>query len=352
MSQRVRQFARNNQALTKANDKWMSLSAQLLSRLDAYRFRVGVDRAGNGATTETPTSVPEGATHIVASGAIGGGRVLLSPPPSDEIRRKRQQALHRFLSLVALTHPDLSCRFLLNLSDTQDDVPTPGVANLVFNRRIGSDDGFLVIPEAHFIKTRGYAAVRRRLGSQRLPWKQRRRVAFWRGGSTGGSLETGQDPMENHRVALAAFSLAHPDMVDARIGRVVNCDSVNEAHLQALGVVGSFVPPGEQLLNRYLVSIDGWAGEWEGLYWKLYSGSTVLLVESEWQQWYTDRLRPFEHYVPVSADLSDLEERIAWCRDHDEQCRAIAERAHSFVEEELTYSAAAKFAAEVLRAAP
>ena len=28
--------------------------------------------------------------------------------------------------------------------------------------------------------------------------------------------------------------------------------------------------------------------------------------------------------MPVAAELSDLEERIAWCRDNDARCRWIA----------------------------
>ena len=31
--------------------------------------------------------------------------------------------------------------------------------------------------------------------------------------------------------------------------------------------------------------------------------------------------------MPVANDFSDLGERLAWCRDHDDACRAIAEAA-------------------------
>lgn len=42
------------------------------------------------------------------------------------------------------------------------------------------------------------------------------------------------------------------------------------------------------------------------------------------RQWYYDRLDPWTHYVPVAADLSDLAERVQWCRDNDDACQAIA----------------------------
>ena len=46
--------------------------------------------------------------------------------------------------------------------------------------------------------------------------------------------------------------------------------------------------------------------------------------------WYFPLLKPFVDYVPVKADLSDLEEKIKWCRDHDDECRKIAENAIDF----------------------
>lgn len=59
-------------------------------------------------------------------------------------------------------------------------------------------------------------------------------------------------------------------------------------------------------------------------------GSVILKVESKCvadQLWYFPLLKPFYDHVPVKADLSDLAEKIEWCRTHDEECRMIANRA-------------------------
>merc|ERR1712071_185209 len=37
-------------------------------------------------------------------------------------------------------------------------------------------------------------------------------------------------------------------------------------------------------------------------------------------------------HVPVKADLSDLEEKIRWCRQNDDKCREIGENAKLFYE--------------------
>lgn len=56
-------------------------------------------------------------------------------------------------------------------------------------------------------------------------------------------------------------------------------------------------------------------------------GAVILKVEARQvadTMWYFPLLEPYVDHVPVKADLSDLEDRIAWCRENDEKCRQIA----------------------------
>lgn len=46
--------------------------------------------------------------------------------------------------------------------------------------------------------------------------------------------------------------------------------------------------------------------------------------------WYFPLLQPYVDHVPVKADLSDLEEKIRWCRLNDDKCRQIGENANIF----------------------
>lgn len=55
--------------------------------------------------------------------------------------------------------------------------------------------------------------------------------------------------------------------------------------------------------------------------------------------WYFDLLKPYHDHVPVKADLSDLEEKIRWCREHDDDCRKIGENAKEFYEKYVARSA-------------
>jgi hypothetical protein len=65
-------------------------------------------------------------------------------------------------------------------------------------------------------------------------------------------------------------------------------------------------------------------------------GSVILLVKSKWKVWYSNLLVPYEHYVPIKEDLSDIIDQIKWCRNNDEKCKEISENAKQFAETYLS----------------
>lgn len=81
--------------------------------------------------------------------------------------------------------------------------------------------------------------------------------------------------------------------------------------------------------NKFIFAIDG-VGHPEELSMLLFSGSCILKVESEWKSWFYDILEPWIHYVPIDANLCDLEEKTKWCLDNDEQCKIIGGNAREF----------------------
>lgn len=62
---------------------------------------------------------------------------------------------------------------------------------------------------------------------------------------------------------------------------------------RGLGVDARFesTPVQEFLRHKYLLDLDGMVSAWSGLYWKLYSNSLVVKLESHWEQWYYPRLQ-------------------------------------------------------------
>jgi hypothetical protein len=109
------------------------------------------------------------------------------------------------------------------------------------------------------------------------------------------------------------------------------------------------VPLADFQKYRFQVDIDGNSSSWS-LLQKLLMGSCVLKVISDWQQWYYKGLRPWEHYVPVKNDLSDLEERVEWCLANDTQGREIAATGTEYAQRIVFGTEIPKAAAAILQA--
>jgi len=98
-----------------------------------------------------------------------------------------------------------------------------------------------------------------------------------------------------------------------------------------------FTPIYEQSKYKYLVYVDGHCAACRyGFMMRL--GSVILKVAPRQvadTMWYFPLLRPYHDHVPVKADLSDLEEKIRWCRENDDKCRQIGENALKFYEKHV-----------------
>jgi len=95
-----------------------------------------------------------------------------------------------------------------------------------------------------------------------------------------------------------------------------------------------FTPIYEQSKYKYLVYVDGHCAACRyGFMMRL--GSVILKVAPRQvadTMWYFPHLQPYVDHVPVKADLSDLEEKIRWCRQNDDKCRQIGANALAFYE--------------------
>ena len=102
----------------------------------------------------------------------------------------------------------------------------------------------------------------------------------------------------------------------------------------------------EHARHRFQLDIDGVANAWATLE-RFLCGSCVLKVASPFEMWFYPSLRAWTHYVPVMADLSDLDERLDWCRSHPRDAEAIAKAGRRFALD-LTYDAAIAHSVDAL----
>lgn len=102
-----------------------------------------------------------------------------------------------------------------------------------------------------------------------------------------------------------------------------------------------FTPIYEQSKYKYLVYVDGHCAACRyGFMMRL--GSVILKVAPRQvadRMWYFPLLQPWVDHVPVKEDLSDLEEKIRWCRQNDDKCREIAANCLKFYEKYVARNA-------------
>ena len=171
-----------------------------------------------------------------------------------------------------------------------------------------------------------------------LDWKTKKNICVFRGSATGCGIT-----LENNmRLKAAQLSLEHKNILDVGITdwkprpkkysdspiQIINPEDFQ--FKKALPLTRA-----EQSNYKYILDIEGYVSAFR-LSSELRMRSVVLIVESDYKLWYSHLLVPYEHFIPVKKDLSDLIEIIQWCIKHDKECSKIAENAYTFYEKKLT----------------
>jgi hypothetical protein len=237
---------------------------------------------------------------------------------------------------------------VLNVADA---ARFPGLGYCANIDRVG------LIPDPDFLVSRGYETFLRHLADHPVAWEDRKKVAFWRGATTGRGDGTEPAWKSLQRVELCRI-VNGPDaaLFDAGISRIQfpKGDPGGDA-IQALGYMRPFVSNLALQSFRYQIDVDGYTSAWSALFTKLATGSPVLKIGSRdaWRQWYYHRLVPWENYVPVEADMSDLVEKTKWLIAHDDDAQRIGaagrDLALSMTFEHEVHAAAVEMAAWMRR---
>ena len=226
------------------------------------------------------------------------------------------------------------------------DYAEQATRSVAYCRRLLPDQMITLVPDPYFFQSDGYARIRQVVLQNTLPpWSDRSSKVFWRGNPTfnyvgdDGANVSAFDQVP--RIAMCRRLKTNPH-ADAGLSGIWGQPRFGESMLDYLR--------SEQLLRgkvdmlaeaaRYKVSldIDGVASAW-GFYEKLLLGMCVIKLDSPYEQWFYDRLKPWTHYVPAAADLTDLDEKIDWCLAHDDAAHEIARQGQALALEHTLASA-------------
>lgn len=157
----------------------------------------------------------------------------------------------------------------------------------------------------------------------KTPWEEKQDRAVWRGSFTKAIRER-----------LCEISEEHPEILNAKVS-IKTADEADQKRLEERGFFGEMLHFPQFLQYKFLPTVDGVCCAYPSLQWKLLSDSVTFKQDSDEVQWFYRGLKPFVHYIPVKNDLSDLVEKIAWAKEHDAECKQIAERGTQFAQANL-----------------
>jgi hypothetical protein len=248
--------------------------------------------------------------------------------------------LHRYRNLLrSYTYWFAQCPSSVEqMSVVASDLAMPSHA--VFSPS-GDPAKHVLIPDSYFYHSRGFEEARQ-ASEAALPWNERSEEIVWRG-ARNGQGEASTDPADESNPAVLpryrlVMKLMHQPGCDARFVLLKGKKGPptigpRETEEIERGFIGEAIPEASWMGRKFAIDIDGSTNTWSNFILRLHYGCCVLKVESQhnFAQWYYDRLKPFEHYVPVRPDMSDLLDKMEWVRSHDSEARQIAANGQAFI---------------------
>jgi Glycosyl transferase family 90 len=163
-----------------------------------------------------------------------------------------------------------------------------------------------------------------------VTWGGKREGVVFRGGATGKGGKA------NQRVAISNMvrgwkreGRRGAELFDFALTGGGSKYKLDEGWNRVLVTGGVVIEPKRRLTSvqesrfKWILHIEGNVAAYR-LGKNLLYGSCVLKVESQYFVWLEYYLVPWVHFVPVKEDLSDLWEKVMWCKAHDSECREIA----------------------------
>ncbi|KAJ6608331.1 glycosyl transferase family 90-domain-containing protein [Mycena sp. CBHHK59/15] len=167
-----------------------------------------------------------------------------------------------------------------------------------------------------------------------IPWDHKKSQLYWRGMSNGGHIY-GQNFRHFPRFKLIDIARNHSDLIDAKMTQfaethctTADCD--RDAIIEEYDIRGPGDPRETVYQYKYLLDVDG--NTFSGRYLGLLKSGSLVFKSTVFNEYFNDWLRPYEHYIPVLPDLSDVVEKVEWANEHPEEAKLIQENGWQFTE--------------------
>ena len=133
-------------------------------------------------------------------------------------------------------------------------------------------------------------------------------------------------PQYSNRALLCKMSNIHPDYIDAK-------------HTGANKNKNDYLSMPE-MISQYKYLIDTQAHGFSGrLKYLMNSNRLIFMQDRFYKTFIEEHLKPFEHYIPVKYDFSDLIEKIQWAESHPQESQIINKNMFEFASKNLSVQA-------------
>ena len=160
-----------------------------------------------------------------------------------------------------------------------------------------------------------------------IPFHSKMNKVIWRGAATGINGDT-----TRYNFVKKYQNSRNPNI---DISFTLFPQTIPKEHKLNTFKKGESMSIGEMLKYKFLISIEG-NDVATNLKWTLLSNSVVLQPIPTKCSWFMeDMLIPFEHYVPLESNFSDLEEKYEWCMHNLDKCEQISKNATKYMKQFL-----------------
>ncbi|KAJ6619518.1 glycosyl transferase family 90-domain-containing protein [Mycena sp. CBHHK59/15] len=170
-----------------------------------------------------------------------------------------------------------------------------------------------------------------------VSWSDKQPRLYWRGTSNGGHI-TGENYHKFPRFRLIDIARNHSGLIDAKMTRFAegHCTDDCDRHriIKEYDITGPWAPREDMYHYKYLLDVDG--NTFSGRFLSLLKSGSLVFKSTVFEEYFNDWILPYQHYVPVKPDLSDLVKKIQWAIAHEEEVRLIQETGRQFTERVMT----------------
>lgn len=172
-------------------------------------------------------------------------------------------------------------------------------------------------------------------GNKIYPWECKLNIAFYRGSDIGVSDLNAW--INYPRPRLVCLSTQYPHLIDAKFTSLYAV-----CHTQFAidnGFMGNYLSMKDHPRYKYLMNVEAGCANTPRFPLLLHANSVIFKNLTQSILWFYKALKPYEHFIPIAEDLTDLLSQLEWAHAHDDECRKISENANNIAADALTSEA-------------